>query len=210
MAERIAAAMLTSAGFGPSVARVTSAGTLAREDEPMHPDAAAALASLGLDASGFRGRRLREGLVAEADLVLCATREHRAAVVRVLPGALRRTFTLREVRRAAALGRLPAAPRGADAAAALRAAGVALAARALTGRTDASTGPSPRDADLADPLIGGPEAFTSCAATIASILAEPLRLISDAARGSAKPADSSEPAWPPDQPTAARGLARGR
>ena len=44
----------------------------------------------------FRSRQLDEQLVSAADLVLTMTREHRAAVVSLVPTALRRTFTLTE------------------------------------------------------------------------------------------------------------------
>jgi protein-tyrosine phosphatase len=46
---------------------------------------------------------LTEPLVAEADLVLAMTRRHRSDVLRLLPRASRRTFTLREAARLAPL-----------------------------------------------------------------------------------------------------------
>jgi len=83
---------------------VTSAGTWGHEGSPMERPAAAALAEVGIDEGGFRARDLATDMVRDAALVLTATRDHRAAVLRHDPSALRRTFTLRE------LGRLAAAP----------------------------------------------------------------------------------------------------
>lgn len=85
--------------------QVASAGTWGLEGEPMEPEAAQALRERGVDAAGFTARRLHEPLIAAADLVLTATREHRSAVVQLVPGAVRRTFTLLELARV--LDRLP-------------------------------------------------------------------------------------------------------
>jgi len=51
----------------------------------------------------FVARQLTPELVATADLVLVMTRAHRASVVTLHPAAVRRTFTLREFARVAAL-----------------------------------------------------------------------------------------------------------
>jgi protein-tyrosine phosphatase len=188
MAERIAAGALASAGFGPAAALVTSAGTDAWDGEPMHPDARSALRGLGLDGTGFHARRLDPRHIAAADLVLCATLEHRAAVVRAVPVALRRTCALREFARAAALGPLPPpAPADDDAASALRTAGAALAARVLRHRTDGAATSAAEPADVVDPLGRGLAAFEACAATLAALLAEPLRLVTVAAAAGHRP-----------------------
>ena len=78
---------------------VESAGTFPLTGQGVHPATAAALARRGLDAGGHRARPIGEGLVAAADLVLTMTREQRAETVAIHPKALRRTFTLRELRR---------------------------------------------------------------------------------------------------------------
>jgi protein-tyrosine phosphatase len=68
------------------------------------------VAEAGCPATGFRARQLTDDLVRAANLVLTATREHRSAVVDLLPAAVRRTFTLREFARLLAgadLGSLP-------------------------------------------------------------------------------------------------------
>lgn len=74
--------------------RVRSAGTHARTNQAMHPLAAEVLEESGADPTGFRSRRLTAGLVAEADLVLTATRRQRSACVAFEPAAVRRTFTI--------------------------------------------------------------------------------------------------------------------
>jgi protein-tyrosine phosphatase len=76
--------------------RVRSAGTWGHEGSLMERNAAAALAEIGIDDGGFRARELTAAMVADATLVLTATREHRVAVVSLDPAAVPRTFTLRE------------------------------------------------------------------------------------------------------------------
>lgn len=82
--------------WGPGVVPVRSAGTMGLHDHPMTEQSAVQLARLGGDATGFRARRLTRDLVAAADLVLTAAREHRAAVVQAYPRALSYTFTFRD------------------------------------------------------------------------------------------------------------------
>lgn len=85
------------ARYGPDAPPVRSAGTGALVDHPMDDRAAAVLAGLGGSSDGFLARRLTEPMLAAADLVLTATRDHRAVAVRMHPRALRRTFTVREL-----------------------------------------------------------------------------------------------------------------
>ena len=76
---------------------VTSAGTSALVGRGMEPGSQALLKRVGADASGFEARQLGAALVAEADLVITAAREHRAAAARLHPAALRRVLTLRDL-----------------------------------------------------------------------------------------------------------------
>lgn len=73
---------------------ISSAGTwgfdAASIDDPMAQQATAR----GADPSGFRSRRLTRGMVAEADVILTATSEHRTFILEDHPGAMRKTFTL--------------------------------------------------------------------------------------------------------------------
>ena len=80
---------------------VSSAGTLAEAGLPPMPDALAVTDGLAEHTS----RRVTAGLVDEADLVLCMTREHVRTIVMLAPDAFERTFTLKDlVKRAAASG----------------------------------------------------------------------------------------------------------
>jgi protein-tyrosine phosphatase len=73
-----------------------SAGLQALEGMGIDPPSARALVELGADPSGHRARWFTPALAESADLVLTAQTSHRADVLRAVPGAMRRTFTLRE------------------------------------------------------------------------------------------------------------------
>jgi protein-tyrosine phosphatase len=91
MAEHLMRAGLSVPGI-----EVSSAGTHGLVGERVQKHAAAVLAASGIESRGFRGRRLDVDLVTSADLVLTATRKHRAAAVLLEPRASARAFTLRE------------------------------------------------------------------------------------------------------------------
>ena len=78
---------------GP-VLRLTSAGVAPLIGHPMSSYLLDRLQSRGIDASEFRARALTEGMVARADVVLTASREHRGLIVRQMPSAATRTFTV--------------------------------------------------------------------------------------------------------------------
>lgn len=73
---------------------VTSAGTGALTGSDMDPHVAERLALTGGDSEGFSARPLTVALAADADLILCATRQHRSQVVQLTPKVLRRTYAL--------------------------------------------------------------------------------------------------------------------
>jgi len=98
LAERLLAARLAAAGVD---AVVSSAGTGARAGEPMTPDASALAVRYGVDPAGHVARQLSPALLEHADLVLTATRAHRAEVASMLPKAVRKSYTLREFARIA-------------------------------------------------------------------------------------------------------------
>jgi protein-tyrosine phosphatase len=81
--------------WGPGQVNVTSAGTGALAGRPMDPQAEVQLGELGT-ARGFVARDITPAMIADADLVLTATRRHRGNVVSMYPRALRYTFTYRE------------------------------------------------------------------------------------------------------------------
>ncbi|MFJ5775725.1 protein-tyrosine-phosphatase [Streptomyces sp. NPDC093094] len=82
---------------GPLI--VESAGTWGHEGAPMEANAETVLADFGADATGFTGRELLDEHVIMADLVLTATRDHRAQVISMGHSAGLRTFTLKEFTR---------------------------------------------------------------------------------------------------------------
>ncbi|MFC8505966.1 protein-tyrosine-phosphatase [Streptomyces sp. NPDC057411] len=78
---------------------VESAGTWGHEGAPMEANAELVLADFGADYTGFVGRELLDEHVIRADLVLTATRDHRAQVISMGHSAGLRTFTLKEFTR---------------------------------------------------------------------------------------------------------------
>ena len=75
---------------------VASAGVQGWDRQPMDAMAAMELMRLGHSAEAFRSHAIDAYLVDSADLILTATRAHRSEVLGITPGALRRTFTVRE------------------------------------------------------------------------------------------------------------------
>jgi protein-tyrosine phosphatase len=152
-------AMLTSrlrAALGDDADRlveVSSAGTYGLVGHPIEPDALVALDELGVVPDEFAARELADDIVEASDLVLTATREHRAAAVSMLPRWSRRTFTIREFARlvdavdvAAVTGDDPVA----------RAAALVDAAAGQRGYVRPQT---PDDDDVADPYRRPVDAF---------------------------------------------------
>ncbi len=78
---------------------VGSVGTAAVLDASMPAQAAALSIALGGDPAGHVPRALAASHVRRAALVLAMSREHRREVVSLVPGASRKTFTLREFAR---------------------------------------------------------------------------------------------------------------
>ena|SRR5690625_2604462 len=90
---------LFRSAFGSAGITVHSAGTGALIGEPIQPPMARLLEERGVDGGSFAARQVTEEQVDSADIILTATREHRAAVVEQVPSAIRRTFTVREFAR---------------------------------------------------------------------------------------------------------------
>jgi len=92
----VAAAML-DANFAAldldSMVTVVSRGVSAMEGDQVCADA---VALAGLDGLQHSAKRLTADDIAAADLILTAEEAHRGAVVRLVPAARRRTFTLLE------------------------------------------------------------------------------------------------------------------
>ncbi len=91
---------------GPADVEVSSAGTHARDGQPMNPEMVATLPPGTLDGvADFRSRHLTHDLLAGADLVLTAEDVHRRHILDDLPALHRRVFTLGQF--AATIDELP-------------------------------------------------------------------------------------------------------
>lgn len=99
LAEQLLQARFASAGI-PAV--IQSAGTGALVGYEMTSEAASLSQRYGGDPAGHVARQLTAELIASADLILTATRQHRADAVSLVPRALRYTFTLNQFARLSA------------------------------------------------------------------------------------------------------------
>ncbi len=159
--------------LGPGADRfvIESAGTWGHTGSSMESYAMTTLASYDVDGSAFSARELMAEHVVAANLILGATREHRAAAVVLHPRAAARTFTLREFGRLTAAVDPQTLPTGDP----------VERARALVKAAAANRGlvppDSPRDDDLDDPYQAPASAFTTCGALVHATLQGPLDLI---------------------------------
>ncbi|WP_173922500.1 low molecular weight phosphatase family protein [Agromyces sp. Marseille-P2726] len=152
---------------------VSSAGTYAMVGDGMPAEAAAIAARYGVtDAAAHVARQVDEQLIRDVDLVLGLSREHRRAIVELVPAVTRRTFTLREFAHLAASvtdADLDAAAQSAQSperepgvGAKLREAVVAAAS--LRGVVQPFA--SPDDADVVDPFRRSAAIYESSAAQL--------------------------------------------
>ena len=172
MAEHLMRAGLQQR-LGPGAERfvIESAGTWGHTGSPMESYALSTLKTYGVDGADFTARELIAEHVVAADLILGATREHRAAAVVLHPRAAARTFTLREFARLAGAvdpGSLPAGDPVERARALVRA---AAAHRGLVPPD------RPRDDDLEDPYQAPESAFATCGNLVQTTLQGPLDLL---------------------------------
>jgi low molecular weight protein-tyrosine phosphatase len=161
MAERLMRHGLAGRlGDGAAGILVESAGTWGHEGAPMEAHAAAVVAEYGGDPSGFTGRELLDDHVIDADLVLTATRDHRAQVIAMGHAAGLRTFTLKEFTRLVRAIDPATLPDG----------GVIERARALVRAAAALRGwllaPSPEGDEVRDPYGAPVSYFRSIGAEI--------------------------------------------
>jgi protein-tyrosine phosphatase len=138
---------------------VRSAGTWARDGDPMELGAIAALTEYGIKRS-FQSRLLTEQHLADVDLVLTATREHRSRVSGMVPAVVRRCFTLFELARI--IDKAPAPPQ-------ISGSAVECARQRVTwaGQVRGASRPDqPETDDLDDPYGAPLEVYRSKAALI--------------------------------------------
>ena len=133
----------------PQRFEIASAGVRGWDDAPIDSMVVLELARLGHEPTQHHSRALDIHHVEPADLVLTATREHRAAVLAMSPRALRKTFTLRE---------FAALIDGAEAA--------TLQDLVLDASRRRSTAPA--DLDVRDPYMREPEVHRQVADVIAA------------------------------------------
>lgn len=148
---------------------VTSAGTDAIDGGRLHDITARVLRERRLSDESWRTHRLRASTIAECDLILTASRENRSFVVRLVPRALSRTFTILQFSRlvtnidSVVSARSPTA-------------GAELVTKANAVRN--SLQPVSADVDeVVDPIGNGLRAFRRCADTIDRALTEVLRRV---------------------------------
>ncbi len=166
---------------------VESAGTDAAVDRGIHELSARVLLDRGAFVEGHRSRMIDRSMIGSADLVLTSAREHRSAVVRMLPGAIGRTFTIRQFARLS----VAVPPLFSADASDL---GRQLLVEAKAARGTVQPGSQEQD-DLPDPMGRPLAAFEACAvdldAAVAAIMA-PLHLRSP--EEAASPAPGTGPA----------------
>jgi protein-tyrosine-phosphatase len=148
---RSPAAEVLARTLGPGDVEFGSAGTDARDGEPISPQIAAALPP-DLDTSGFRSRRLTSTLLEGADLVLTMEAAHRVLVLDEDPALAGRVLTLGRLAELAGT-----VPEGLDREARLGYLGGAH------GRADPAL-------DVPDPYRRGAEAASGCVARLEELL----------------------------------------
>ncbi|MDX6375273.1 MAG: hypothetical protein QOD98_4261 [Nocardioidaceae bacterium] len=136
---------------GPVNVSFRSAGTHAREGEPINPDMVAVLPA-DLDTSGFRSRRLTTAMLEDADLVLTMEAAHRTFVLDDHPAMFRKVFTLGQLAKA-----LEQAPAG-------------LGREALLAHLGATRRNADPALDVPDPYRRGTEAASGCVARLQELL----------------------------------------
>jgi protein-tyrosine phosphatase len=181
LAEQLLRAGLT----GVDGITVHSAGTIAMVGDGMPPEAQALSARFGArDAAAHVARQLDEQLIRDADLVLGLSREHRRAVVELVPAATRRAFTLREFAHLAAsvtdVDLDDAASPFSDGTRASRLRDAVVAAGALRGVVHPFD--SPDDADVVDPYRRSTAVYEASAAQLVPAVQAAAALLARAAQ----------------------------
>lgn len=82
--------------ISPGAFFIDSAGIHALVGSQMDELAASRLAEVGGTSTGFKARQITAEIVADVDLVLALSEEHRNKIVSLSPRLLKRTYTVRE------------------------------------------------------------------------------------------------------------------
>lgn len=173
MAERLLLARL--AATGNRTITVASAGTRAVVGWPIDDAAALVLRELGGDDQGHVARQLTSDMLQRADLVLTASAEHRARILREAPALMRRAFTMREFARLGAdvTGAAPDADRAA----------LAATVRDVAGQRGQVAPVEPVDDEIGDPFGASLEVMRACGAQIDQAVDTIARLLGAARPG---------------------------
>ena len=155
---------------------VESAGTKALAGLDMDDGTRERLDAAASDAKGFRARQVTPEMVAGADLVLTAAREHRTAVAQLHPAALRRVFTVSDF--ADLVDGLTVVDPDADPLADLDASWVRQVAAAAA-RRRGSIVARQSGVDITDPIGGPPSAFGQMANEVDAALVPIVRALRD-------------------------------
>ncbi|MCA1726880.1 MAG: hypothetical protein LC722_04280 [Actinobacteria bacterium] len=83
--------------FADPQIEVTSSGVIAQDGHPATDEGVQAAAEREVDVSSHRARRLHAGQIRHADLVLGMAEEHAEEIVKLVPDAAGKTFTLKEL-----------------------------------------------------------------------------------------------------------------
>jgi protein-tyrosine phosphatase len=163
--------------------RVRSAGTAALVGEPMPPQAVAlSLRHGGVGSAVHLGQQATAEVVASADLVLGATREHRRGAVELVPRLARVSFTLRE------FARLVGALDAADEAELALARGTTDRLRLLVDLAASHRGlvippADPADDDIIDPFRRSDEVYEQSASQLVPAVEAIVRALAAASEG---------------------------
>lgn len=96
MAEALFKKVLAEKRPDQGILSVSSAGTSAAEGAGATPMAIEVMREHGVDLSGHRARRIAAEIIAGADLILTMTRNHLETIRSMVPGAVEKTFTLKD------------------------------------------------------------------------------------------------------------------
>lgn len=164
------AALLLEQELGGLPFEVSSAGTSAQAGAAMPDEAQAVARALGVHAPELHvARPFGEELATRSRLILTATRAHRRFVVEDAPSVVRRTFTLREFGRLAALAAAepPVAAVTGGGARTARERFDALIGSLSTRRAEVAT---PDDDDVIDPYRNSAEVYLASGEQLAEAL----------------------------------------
>ena len=188
----MAAVLSSGAGRHPGLdgsgVEVRSAGVNAVAGISIDSRTAEALRQAGYEAPEAGSVRLDRDLIAEADLILTASRRHRATIVRMVPQARERTFTMREFARYCAL-LSPDTVEGEEVPERLRS--VLAQVSELRGFDLPSR---PTDDDIADPIDGSRRVHRKTVKTVVAAAEAILAVVDDRAHG-LTPEASTSSSW---------------